>query len=189
VRWNRLSQMNGRSFSWKSAISEDMYGRKRTCRNWCSVEKQLAELSCVRMAGAAAHPALKGMLIHHRGENRDLIRSDLHDHPARSMAPIPAAHTDQGHAGARHRDQEMLTMLYGRRSARCRSYRGPPPEARHYEIAAYVQPQQRSPGQLDFAATSRRCCHLSLEEEKRADALLTQHSPRTGKSIGTRWRS
>ena len=57
-----------------------------------SVEGQLAD-ALLRMAGAASHPALKELLVHHRAETetqRDRLVTILHKHGS-----SPTAHTDQ----------------------------------------------------------------------------------------------
>jgi ferritin-like metal-binding protein YciE len=137
-----------------------------------SVEKQLADV-LLRMAGAAAHPALKGMLIHHRGEtetHKERLMTILQKHGA-----DPAAHTDQAMQALVTETRKMLTMLMDD-DLRDAGLVASAQKLDHYEIAAYGTAAALA-GQLDLR-DEQKMLHLSLEEEKRADALLTQLAKR-----------
>src|SRR3989337_3626770 len=73
-----------------------------------SVETQLAD-ALLRMAGAATHPDLKRLLVHHRAETeiqRERLVSILDMHGA-----SPTAHTDQAMQTLITEAKKMLTIL------------------------------------------------------------------------------
>src|SRR5882757_812212 len=73
-----------------------------------SVEEQLAD-ALLRMAGAASHPALKRVLVHHRAETetqRERLVTILERHGAN-----PMAHTDQAMQALITETKKMLTMI------------------------------------------------------------------------------
>jgi ferritin-like metal-binding protein YciE len=73
-----------------------------------SVEAQLSD-ALLRMAGAASHPALKRVLVHHRAETetqRERLMTILEKHGA-----DPAAHIDQAMQALVAETKKMLTML------------------------------------------------------------------------------
>jgi ferritin-like metal-binding protein YciE len=133
-----------------------------------SVEGQLAD-ALLRMAGAATHPALKKLLVHHRAETENqkqrlitILQKDGAD---------PAAHTDQAMQALVNETRKMLAMLTDddlRDAGLIASLQ----KLEHYEIAAYGTAAALA-GQLDLR-DEQKMLHLSLEEEKQADALLTR---------------
>jgi ferritin-like metal-binding protein YciE len=133
-----------------------------------NVEEQLAD-ALLRMAGAASHPALKRVLIHHRAETgtqRERLASILEVHGA-----SPTAHTDQAMQTLVTETKKMLTMLI-EDSLRDAGLIASAQKLEHYEIAAYGTAAALA-GQLDLC-DEQKLLHLSLEEEKRFDAQLTQ---------------
>src|SRR5215204_5878936 len=73
-----------------------------------SVEGQLAD-ALLRMAGAASHPELKRVLVHHRAETetqRERLITILTKHGA-----DPTAHIDQAMQALITETKKMLTML------------------------------------------------------------------------------
>ena len=98
-----------------------------------SVESQLSD-ALLRMAGAAAHPSLKDLLLHHRGETeaqRERLATILRKHGAN-----PAAHTDQAMQALVHETRKMLAMLGGD-DLRDAGLIASAQKLEHYEIAAY----------------------------------------------------
>jgi ferritin-like metal-binding protein YciE len=133
-----------------------------------SVESQLAQ-SLPRMAEAASHPALKQAFARHRDETEDQqerLASILQKHGAN-----PRAHTDQAMQALIRETEKMLTMLKGE-ELRDAGLIASAQKLEHYEIAAYGTAAALA-GQLDLRE-DQRLLHKSLEEEKHADALLTQ---------------
>jgi ferritin-like metal-binding protein YciE len=133
-----------------------------------NVEEQLAD-ALLRMAGAASHPALKRVLIHHRAETgtqRERLASILEVHGA-----SPTAHIDQAMQTLVTETKKMLTMLI-EDSLRDAGLIASAQKLEHYEIAAYGTAAALA-GQLDLR-DEQKLLHLSLEEEKRFDAQLTQ---------------
>jgi ferritin-like metal-binding protein YciE len=137
-----------------------------------SVEGQLAD-ALLRMAGAASHPALKRVLIRHRAETetqRDRLGTILEIHGA-----SPTAHTDQAMQALVTETRKMLTILT-EGDLRDAGLIASAQKLEHYEIAAYGTAAALA-GQLDLR-DEQKMLHLSLEEEKRVDALLTQLAKR-----------
>ena len=133
-----------------------------------SVEEQLA-VALLRMAGAASHPSLKRLLIHHRAETetqRERLITILNMHGA-----DPMAHTDQAMQALIAETRKMLTMLKTD-DLRDAGLIASAQKIEHYEIAAYGTAAALA-GQLDLR-DEQKMLHLSLEEERRADSLLTQ---------------
>ena len=133
-----------------------------------SVESQLAE-SLLHMAEVASHPALKSALLHHREETqvqKDRLESILQKHGAN-----PKAHTDQAMQALLKENGKMLTMLKGN-DLRDAGLIASAQKLDHYEIAAYGTAAALA-GQLDLR-DDQQMLHMSLEEERQFDALLTQ---------------
>jgi ferritin-like metal-binding protein YciE len=124
-------------------------------RELVSVESQLSD-ALLRMAGAAAHPAPKDLLLHHRGETeaqKERLATILRKHGAN-----PAAHTDQAMHALVHETRKMLAMLGGG-DLRDAGLIASAQKLEHYKIAAYGTAAALA-GQLDLwiCATSRRGC-------------------------------
>src|SRR6195256_2338505 len=97
------------------------------------VEIQLAD-ALLRMAGAASHPALKRVLVHHRAETetqRERLMTILEKHGA-----DPAAHIDQAMQALVAETKKMLTMLKAD-DLRDAGLIASAQKIEHYEIAAY----------------------------------------------------
>ena len=137
-----------------------------------SAEAQLAD-ALLRMAGAATHPVLKRVLVHHRAETEiqgERLMTILKKHGA-----DPAAHTDQAMQTLITETKKMLTILTDN-DLRDAGLIASAQKLEHYEIAAYGTAAALA-GQLDLR-DEQKMLHLSLEEEKRVDALLTQLAKR-----------
>ncbi|MDB5636966.1 MAG: hypothetical protein JWP51_1874 [Bradyrhizobium sp.] len=137
-----------------------------------SVEEQLSD-ALLRMAGAATHPTLKRLLVHHRAETetqRERLATILRQHGA-----SPTAHIDQAMQALIAETKKMLTIL-GVDDLRDAGLIASAQKLEHYEIAAYGTAAALA-GQLGLR-DEQKMLHLSLEEEKRADALLTQLAKR-----------
>ena len=137
-----------------------------------SVEGQLAD-ALLRMAGAASHPELKRALIHHRAET-ETQRARLETILAKHGAD-PAAHVDQAMQALITETMKMLTILTTD-DLRDAGLIASAQKLEHYEIAAYGTAAALA-GQLDLR-DEQKMLHLSLEEEKRVDVLLTQLAKR-----------
>jgi ferritin-like metal-binding protein YciE len=132
-----------------------------------SVEDQLAD-ALLRMAAAASHPALRDALVDHHAETaaqKERLVSILRKHGA-----SPTAHTDQGMQALISETKKMLTMLKGD-DLRDAGLIASVQKLEHYEIAAYGSAAALA-GQLELR-DDQRMLYQSLEEEKEADALLT----------------
>jgi len=137
-----------------------------------SVESQLAD-ALLRMAGAATHPALKDLLIHHRAETetqKQRLVTILQKHGA-----DPAAHTDQAMQALVKETRKMLGMLTGD-DLRDAGLLASAQKLEHYEIAAYGTAAALA-GQLDLR-DEQKMLHRTLDEEKQIDTLLTQLAKR-----------
>jgi ferritin-like metal-binding protein YciE len=137
-----------------------------------SVEEQLAD-ALLRMSGAATRPVLKRVLVHHRAETeiqRQRLITILQKHGA-----DPAAHIDQAMQTLITETKKMLTILT-EDDLRDAGLIASAQKLEHYEIAAYGTAAALA-GQLDLR-DEQKMLHLSLEEEKRCDALLTQLAKR-----------
>jgi ferritin-like metal-binding protein YciE len=159
VRTERITIMQISTF-------KDMYLAE--LQELVSTEGLLAE-SLLQMAEVASHPALKDALIHHREETavqKERLVSLLQKHGAE-----PRAHTDQAMQALIHETEKMLGMLQGN-DLRDAGLIASAQRLEHYEIAAYGTAAALA-GQLDLR-DDQRMLHRSLEEEKRADLLLTQ---------------
>jgi ferritin-like metal-binding protein YciE len=137
-----------------------------------SVEGQLAD-ALLRLAGAASHPELKRALIHHRAET-ETQRARLETILAKHGAD-PAAHVDQAMQALITETMKMLTILTTD-DLRDAGLIASAQKLEHYEIAAYGTAAALA-GQLDLR-DEQKMLHLSLEEEKRVDVLLTQLAKR-----------
>jgi ferritin-like metal-binding protein YciE len=137
-----------------------------------SVEGQLAD-ALLRMAGAASHPELKRVLVHHRAETetqRERLITILTKHGA-----DPTAHIDQAMQALITETKKMLTMLKSD-DLRDAGLIASAQKLEHYEIAAYGTAAALA-GQLDLR-DEQKMLHLSMEEEKRVDAVLTKLAKR-----------
>jgi ferritin-like metal-binding protein YciE len=137
-----------------------------------SVEGQLSD-ALLRMAAAASHPALKRLLLHHRAETetqKERLVTILRKHGA-----SPTAHTDQAMQALVSESRKMLTILKAD-DLRDAGLIASAQKLEHYEIAAYGTAAALA-GQLDLR-DEQKMLHFSLEEERRADALLTQLAKR-----------
>jgi ferritin-like metal-binding protein YciE len=133
-----------------------------------SVEGQLAD-ALLRMAGAASHPALKRLLVHHRAETetqRERLMTILEKHGA-----DPMAHVDQAMQALVTETMKMLAMLKTD-DLRDAGLIASAQKIEHYEIAAYGTAAALA-GQLDLR-DEQKMLHLGLREEKRVDILLTK---------------
>ena len=137
-----------------------------------SVEGQLAD-ALLRMAGAASHPELKRALIHHRAET-ETQRARLETILAKHGAD-PAAHVDQAMQALITETMKMLTILTTD-DLRDAGLIASAQKLEHYEIAAYGTAAALA-GQLDLR-DEQKMLHLSMEEEKRVDAVLTKLAKR-----------
>ncbi len=137
-----------------------------------SVEAQLAD-ALLRMAGAATHPTLKRVLIHHRAETETQaarLETILLKHGA-----DPTAHTDHAMQAMITETKKMITMLKGD-DLRDAGLIASAQKIEHYEIAAYGTAAALA-GQLNLR-DEQKMLHLSLEEERQADLLLTELAKR-----------
>jgi ferritin-like metal-binding protein YciE len=133
-----------------------------------SVEDQLAE-GLLRMAGVAAHPALKEALMHHREQTQ--VQKERLDSLLRKHGADSKAHTDQAMQGLVKETEKMLGLLKGN-DLRDAGLIASAQKLEHYEIAAYGTAAALA-GQLGLR-DDQQLLHESLEEEKRTDVALTQ---------------
>jgi ferritin-like metal-binding protein YciE len=137
-----------------------------------SVEGQLAD-ALLRMAGAASHPELKRVLVHHRAETEtqgDRLITILKKHGA-----DPMEHVDQAMEALIRETAKMLIMLKPD-DLRDAGLIASVQKIEHYEIAAYGTAAALA-GQLDLR-DEQKMLHLSMEEEKRMDIVLTKLAKR-----------
>lgn len=137
-----------------------------------SVEAQLAD-ALLRMAGAATHPTLKRVLIHHRAETetqRDRLMTILLKHEVN-----PTAHIDQAMQALITETKKMITMLKAD-DLRDAGLIASAQKIEHYEIAAYGTAAALA-GQLGLR-DEQKMLHMSLEEERQVDGLLTELAKR-----------
>jgi ferritin-like metal-binding protein YciE len=137
-----------------------------------NVEAQLAD-ALLRMAGAATHPALKRVLIHHRAETEtqgERLATILLKHGV-----SPTAHTDQAMQALITETKKMVTMLKGD-DLRDAGLIASAQKLEHYEIAAYGTAAALA-GQLDLR-DEQKMLHMSLEEERQVDLMLTELAKR-----------
>jgi ferritin-like metal-binding protein YciE len=137
-----------------------------------SVEAQLGE-ALLRMAELASRPALRNALIRHRQETeiqKERLESMLQKHGAN-----PRVHTDQAMQALVHETAKMLTMVKGN-DLRDAALIASAQRLKHHEIAAYGITAAFA-GQLGLR-DDQDMLHETLEEEKRADIMLTQFAKR-----------
>lgn len=133
-----------------------------------NLEGQLEE-ALLRMAEVASRSSLKSALMHHREQTlaqKQRLESILQKHGAN-----PQAHTDQAMQALINETEKMMSMVKGddlRDAALIASAQ----KVEHYEIAAYGMVAALA-GQLDLR-DDQEVLHESLEEEKEADAKLTE---------------
>jgi ferritin-like metal-binding protein YciE len=137
-----------------------------------SVEDQLAD-ALLRMAAASSHPELKRVLIHHRAET-ETQRARLETILAKHGAD-PKAHIDQAMQALIIETKKMITMLKSD-DLRDAGIIASAQKLEHYEIAAYGTAAALA-GQLDLR-DEQKMLHLSMEEEKRVDIVLTKLAKR-----------
>jgi ferritin-like metal-binding protein YciE len=157
--------VNERAIAMEISNFKDMYLAE--LQELASVEEQLAE-ALLRMAAAASHPALKDALVDHHAEtvaHKERLVSILRKHGA-----SPTAHTDQAMQALIIETKKMLTMLKGD-DLRDAGLIASVQKLEHYEIAAYGTAAALA-GQLDLR-DDQYMLHQSLEEEREADATLT----------------
>ncbi len=132
-----------------------------------SVEGQLAE-ALPHMAEVASHPALRDALMVHHAETtaqKERLVSIL-----RKYGASPTAHVDQAMQALIAETGKMLRILKGD-DLRDAGLLASVQKLEHYEIAAYGSAAALA-GQLDLR-DDQKTLHMSLEEEKHVDALLT----------------
>jgi ferritin-like metal-binding protein YciE len=132
-----------------------------------SMEGQLADM-LQQSAEIASHPSLKALFKKHRLETMqqgDQVRTILQRHGADRQA-----HTDQSVQTLIAEAQKMATILQGD-DLRDVGLVTSAQKLEHYEIAAYGSAAALA-GQLDFREDQKQL-HAILEEERRADKLLT----------------
>ncbi len=150
----------------KISSFKDMYIAE--LQELANLEGQLTE-SLLRMAQMASNQRLKDALIHHREETqvqKDRLESILQKHGAN-----PRAHTDQAMQALLGETEKMLTILQGK-DLRDTGLIASAQKVEHYEIAAYGTAAALA-GQLDLR-DDQQVLHQSLEQEKHADAMLTE---------------
>jgi ferritin-like metal-binding protein YciE len=133
-----------------------------------SMEGQLAE-ALHGMAEVASHPSLKSALSHH-GDGTQVQQQRL-ESILRKHGANPWAHTDRAMQTLLTETAKMLSMLNDN-NLRDAGLIASTQKLEHYEIAAYGTAAALA-GQLDLR-DEQRMLHKSLEEEKQADALLTE---------------
>jgi len=132
-----------------------------------SMEGQLADV-LQRTAEVASHPSLQDLFKKHRLETMqqgDRVRSILQKHGANAQA-----HTDQSIQALIAETEKMANILQGD-ELRDAGLITSAQKLEHYEIAAYGSAAALA-GQLDFRE-DQKLLHAILEEERRADKLLT----------------
>jgi ferritin-like metal-binding protein YciE len=162
----RILEPNGRAVAMEISNFREMFLAE--LQELVSTEEQLSDV-LLRLAGAATHPALKRALIHHRAETETQaarLETILAKHGA-----DPRAHVDQSMQALVAETMKMLATLRTD-NLRDAGLIASAQKIEHYEIAAYGTAAALA-GQLDLR-DEQKMLHLSLEEEKRADALLTR---------------
>jgi ferritin-like metal-binding protein YciE len=148
------------------ASFKDMYIAE--LQELASLEGQLGD-ALLELAEVASHDSLKEALSHHREETlvqAQRIESILQKHGAN-----PRAHTDQA-MQALIRETEKMTELVKTPGLRDSAIIASAQKVEHYEIAAYGTAAAMA-GQLGLR-DDQSILHRTLEEEKAADAKLTQ---------------
>lgn len=133
-----------------------------------SVEEQLMAI-LPRIAEVASQPELKRALSQHEHEThaqKQRLQSILEKHGA-----DPDAHEDQAMQALMKETRKMMKMLKGN-ELRDAGLIASLQKLEHYEIAAYGTACALA-GQLDLR-DDQRALHASLDEEKAADAKLTE---------------
>ncbi|MDQ8729296.1 DUF892 family protein [Bradyrhizobium sp. LHD-71] len=133
-----------------------------------SVEEQLTE-ALGRMAVVASHPALKDALMHHREETQ--VQQQRLEAILQQYGADVRAHIDQSMQALLNETEKMFAILQGG-DLRDAGLIASAQKIEHYEMAAYGTAAALA-GQLDLR-NDQRMLHDSLEEERRADALLTK---------------
>ncbi|MCA6110026.1 YciE/YciF ferroxidase family protein [Bradyrhizobium cenepequi] len=132
-----------------------------------SVEQQLGE-ALLRMAKVASHPSLRAALERHQRETvvqEERLEAILQKHGAGAER-----HTDQAMQALIHETEKMCAILKDD-NVRDAGLIASAQKLEHYEIAAYGSAAALA-GQLDLRE-DQRLLHGALEEERRADELLT----------------
>jgi len=133
-----------------------------------NAEDQLAEV-LLELAEVASNQKLKSALSDHREEtlvHQERLESLLTEHRAHANA-----HTDQAMQALVNETRKMLEIVEGN-ELRDAAVIASAQKVEHYEIAAYGSAAALA-GQLDLR-DDQQVLHKTLEEEKRADALLTK---------------
>ncbi len=133
-----------------------------------SLEGQLGG-ALLELAGVASHDALKEALSHHREET--LVQAQRIESILRKHGANPRAHTDQAMQALIH-ETEKMTELVKDPGVRDAAIIASAQKVEHYEIAAYGTAAAMA-GQLGLR-DDQDILHRTLEEEKAADAKLTQ---------------
>ncbi len=133
-----------------------------------SVEAQLVQ-ALPKMAQAAKHPELKQALEQHLEETRS--HQQQVEAILRRRGAEPREHVDQAIQAIIREAEKMMQMLQDP-DLRDAEMIGSAQRVEHYEIAAYgtLATYAKGLGREDDA----RVLHTILEQEKKADALLTQ---------------
>ena len=132
-----------------------------------SMEGQLADV-LQRSTEIASHPSLKSLFQKHRLETMqqgDQVRTILQKHGADEQT-----HTDQSVQALIAETEKMANILQSD-DLRDAGLIASAQKLEHYEIAAYGSAAALA-GQLDLRE-DQRLLHTILEEERRADKLLT----------------
>jgi ferritin-like metal-binding protein YciE len=145
---------------------EDMYIAE--LQELRSLEGQLAD-ALLRMAQMASHPSLKDALMRHREQSQ--VQEQRLDAMLRRHDANPAEHTDQAMQALIAEIEKMMSMVKGN-DLRDAALVASAQKVEHYEIAAYGTAAALA-GQLDYR-DDQRLLHLSLQEEKDTDMLLTR---------------
>jgi ferritin-like metal-binding protein YciE len=132
-----------------------------------SVENQLGEL-LLEMAEAASSQALKDALAKHREQtlvHQERLETLLSQHRAK------AEHTDQAMQALANETRKMAEIVEGN-ELRDAALIASAQKLEHYEISAYGTAAALA-GQLNLR-DDQKALHQTLEEKKKADAVLTQ---------------
>jgi ferritin-like metal-binding protein YciE len=132
-----------------------------------SVENQLGEL-LLEMAEAASSQALKDAFAKHREQtlvHQERLETLLSQHRAK------AEHTDQAMQALANETRKMAEIVEGN-ELRDAALIASAQKLEHYEIAAYGTAAALA-GQLNLR-DDQKALHQTLEEKKKADAMLTQ---------------
>ena len=133
-----------------------------------NAEDQLAE-ALLELAEVASNQKLKSALSNHREEtlvHQERLESLLTEHRGHANA-----HTDQAMQALVNETRKMLEIVEGN-ELRDAAVIASAQKLEHYEIAAYGAAAALA-GQLNLRG-DQQMLHKTLEEEKKADALLTE---------------